>query len=204
MLLSACSKYEEFNGGEFDLYLRSGDIYSVSNDEDGSVFNPDGTGYERTNAIPSTLFSWEQKKSIITITNKPFTIGGKELNGSTFTEMLSPLEYKNGLLLSTTHRFKGKVPDGNTFNATVSLALEKSEYKSTDTVENFTFHKDGTFTLDCDEWTDGGTYTRDGSFILLRFNDSSSDYDTHLVVVDKTLYSSFYIPSENGIPDLFK
>ena len=36
-LLSSCSKYEEFNGGEFDLYLRSGDIYSVSDDEDECI-----------------------------------------------------------------------------------------------------------------------------------------------------------------------
>ena len=197
ILLASCSNSDTFRGGKFDLYCGDDIVYSWSNGDMVSFFDENGSGYERNEVI---TFSWNQQGDSIKVTNNEIEVKYGKVTAVTEAGRYAPFKFENGYLLSKKFQYKGKIPDGELFSADVSITIE-NDYLSYDLDEKIHFNKNGTceFTENEEQW--GGTYTRDGDFLLVR-DDMSNDY--HFVVVDKTLYSSFYIPSENGIPDLFK
>lgn len=173
--LSGCSGQQSLESGQFKCYL-----YGDQDDTVSIQFNQDGTGFEALSELIID-FDWVQSGKAITITPN------NKFNRLMDFAVFDNYEYRNGYIVPTEAACAGKIPNKDTFSATI----ERSD--SNGRTEHREFHKDGTISYWQQDFTDSKdteTYTRTGDFIVV----TNGEYTYYFLVADGTMYTSYFCP----------
>lgn len=175
-LFGCSTQSTTFDGGEFVCYLAG----EQDTTDIPIQFDQNGTGFE-TIADLSVSFNWSTSGRQLII--EP----NNEFNRLVDFAIFDSYEYRNGYIVPTEAAYTGKLPNKDTFSATINRSCSDGG------TEHMEFHKDGSVSYWQQDFTDSKdtkTYTRDGDFIVV----TDGEYTKYFLVADGTMYISYFCP----------